>query len=65
MEVLYLSGALIEHFFEGSAPLTQKRRIVFVTLLIWVNVPMSLTEQFFQGNVPLMHLVNEETLFMC
>ena len=27
------------HF--GIFPLTQKRRFVFVTFLIWVNVPMS------------------------
>ena len=36
-------GALKEHFLDGSAPLrlcklTQKRRFVFVTLLIWVSV---------------------------
>ena len=68
MEVLHLAGALIEHFLEGSARLhygfgmlTQKRRLVFVTLLIWVNV---LTEQFFQGNVALSHFPNKETLFM-
>ena len=40
----------MEHFLEGSAPfklckLIQKKRIVFVTLLIWVNV----SEQFLQG----------------
>ena len=44
--------------------MTQKRIFVFVTLLIWVNVPVSLTEQFLQGNVPLRHLLNAETLFM-
>ena len=41
MEVLHLEGALMEHFLRGSAPfgkLTEKR---FVTLLIWVNAPMS------------------------
>ena len=38
---------IMEHFLEGSAllrlfgKLTQKRRFVFVTLLISVNVPMS------------------------
>ena len=48
MEVLHLAGALMEHFLEGSAPLRlwevnseEKRRFVFVTLLIWVNVQMS------------------------
>ena len=41
------SRCLKEHFLEGSSPLrlwlklTQKRIFVFVTLLIWVNVPMS------------------------
>ena len=35
---LHLAGALMEHFLEESAPLTQKRRFVFVTLLIWINV---------------------------
>ena len=36
----------MEHFFGGSATLkgfgklTQKRRFVFVMLLIWVNVPI-------------------------
>ena len=49
MEVLYLAGALMEHFLEGSAPLrlwklTQKRIFIFVTLLIWVSVPKVLTE---------------------
>ena len=44
MEVLHLAGTFMEHFLEGSVSLgfgklTQKRR--FVTLLIWVNVPMS------------------------
>ena len=43
MEVLHLAGTLMEHLLEGSegfGKLTQKRRFVFVTLLIWVNVPM-------------------------
>ena len=46
-QVLHLSGALTEPFLEGSAlfkgfgKLTQKRRFVFVTLLIWANVLMS------------------------
>ena len=38
---MHLAGALMEHLFEISAPLrhkAQKRRLVFVTLLIWVNV---------------------------
>ena len=40
-------GALMEHFLDGSAlfkgfgKLTQKRRFVFVILLIWVIVQMS------------------------
>ena len=43
MEVMHLAGALMGHFLEVIAPfrlngLTQKRRLVFVTLLIWVNV---------------------------
>ena len=47
MEVLHLADALMEHFLEESAPLkgfgklTQNRRFLFVTLLIWINVPMS------------------------
>ena len=66
MEVLHLVVTLMDHFLEGSAPLrlfklTQKRRLVFVTLLICVNV---LTEQFLQGNAPFRHLLNEETLFL-
>ena len=38
----------MEHFLEGISPLlgfgklTQRRRFVFVTLLIWVNVPIYL-----------------------
>ena len=45
MEVLYLAGALMEYFLEGSTPkvfgkLTQKRRFLFVTLLVWGNEPM-------------------------
>ena len=44
-----LYSALMEHFLEGSAlfkacfgKITQKRRFVlFATLLIWANVPMS------------------------
>ena len=48
---MHLARALMEHFLEGSAPfyiykgygkLTHKRRFVFVTLLIWVNVAMCL-----------------------
>ena len=39
------SPALMVHFLEGSASLCfdklTKRRFVFVTLLIWVNIPMS------------------------
>ena len=65
---MHLSGALMEHFLEGSAllrqlgKLGQKRLLVFVTHLEkCANV---LTEQFLQGNVPLWHLLNEETLFM-
>ena len=48
--VLHLAGALMEHFLVGSAQLRQ-RTFVFVTLLIWVNVPLR-------------HLLNEETIFM-
>ena len=49
-----------------NGKLTHKRRFVFVTLLIWDKVPTTnvLTEQFLQGNVPLRHLLKEETLFM-
>ena len=32
--------ALIEHFLKGFGKLTQKRSFVFVTLIIWVNLPM-------------------------
>ena len=36
-----IAGVLMEQFLEGSfGKLTQKRIFVFVTLLIWVNVPM-------------------------
>ena len=67
---LALAGALMEHFLErnalkGFGKLPQKRRLLFVTVLIWVNLCSNvLTEKFFQGNVPLWHLLNEETLFM-
>ena len=73
---MHLAGALMEHFLEGSAPLrlcqviSEERRFVFVTLLIWINVHTNvltkdvLTEQFLQENVPLRHLLNEETLFL-
>ena len=51
-----LHGALIKHFLEAIASLglskilTPKRRFVFVTLLIWVNVLINgLMEQFLQG----------------
>ena len=45
----------------GVSMLTQKRRFVFFTFLIGVNVPM---EQLHQGKVLSKHLLNEETLFM-
>ena len=32
--------------------------------LIWVNAPIVLMEQLLHGNVPLRHLLNEDTLFM-
>ena len=40
----------MEYFLEGSALLsfgkfTQKKRLVFVTLLIWFNVPMHMSER--------------------
>ena len=64
MVILHLAGALIvhEHFLERSALLTQKRRFVFVTLHIWVNVPTTnvLMEHFLQRNVPFRHLLNED-----
>ena len=47
------NGALMEQFLEGSFPLkaamvklTQKIKLVFVTPLIWVNVPISFNEMF-------------------
>ena len=40
----------------GFGKLIQKRRFVFVTLLIWVNA-----QQLLQGNIPLNHLLKEET----
>ena len=52
---------LVLHCF---GTLTQKRRLVFVTLLNWVNVQMSKREQFHQGNVPLRQLLNEEAELM-
>ena len=38
----------MEHFLEGFGKLSQKRRFVFVTLLTWVNVPMSLWSNSFK-----------------
>ena len=59
----HINGAFMEQFLEGSFPLkaamvklTQKKKLVFVTPHIWVNVPMS-----FKKNVPLSHLLFEET----
>ena len=43
MEVLHLTGVLMEHLLEGSALL-----IGLVTLFIWVNTPKS------YGAIPLM-----------
>ena len=54
MEVLHLASALMEYLLEESAPfkgfgkLAQKRIFVFVTLLIWVIVPM----HCFNGAIP-------------
>ena len=48
----------------GLGRLTQRRRFVFITLLIWVNIPNILMEKYFQGNVPLRNLLNEDTQFM-
>ena len=48
---------------EGYGKFTQKIRFEFVILLIWINVPM-LTEQFLQGNVPLMHMLNAKPPFI-
>ena len=39
-DILHLACAFMEHFLDGSALLTLKRRLVIVTLLIWVNVPI-------------------------
>ena len=41
------------------------RRVTNTNLLFWVNFfTQSLTEHFLQGNVPLMHLLNEKPLFI-
>ena len=39
--IWHLAGALMKHFLEGFGKLTQKRRFVFFTAFIWVNVLMS------------------------
>ena len=44
MEVLHLVGSLMEHFLKGFGKLTQMRSFGFVTLFIWVNVPICLDE---------------------
>ena len=74
MEIFHLAGALMEHLLDetylmevlhyGFGKLTQKIRFVFITLLIWVNIPNILMEKYFQGNVPLRNLLNEDTRFM-
>ena len=45
--------SLKEVLRQGFGKLTQKRRFVFVTLLIWVNVPQCLNGTITSRNVPL------------